>query len=238
MSEHAPEPVDFDSEIDSWIAGGTVTKRSVEIYLDKAVHAEIDEILREHEVLERELAQVGGDESLSDPRLADLNSRLEQLRERREASKTTWIVRALTEDDFADLRSKMDLAPEFPDLPDVPEALPEDASEEAKVEHERALAAVRSAQPALEQYERDAAEWTAKFNMLSVARAVDEVRHANGKVARGVTTQTLEGLRAKFGSKPLTRLMEAAAAASVEEPEIPGPFSVGRSRGAATSSSD
>ncbi len=238
MSEHAPEPVDFDSEIDSWIAGGTVTKRSVEIYLDKAVHAEIDALLREHDLLERELSQVGGDESLSDPRLADLNARLEKLRDRREASKTTWIVRALTEDDFSEVRGQLPDAPEFPDAPEVPAALPEDATDADRAEHERAMAAVRASQAEWEQYEQDSSEWTAQFNMVSVAKAVDEVRHANGKVAQGVTVKTLEGLRAKFGSKPLTRLMEAAAAASMEEPEIPGPFSVGRSRGAATSSSD
>ena len=97
----APEsdsvPADFEDEFDAWIGGATISKRSVAIYAKPGLFAEYQELAREREVLE-EAEQ--GEGSLGDDRLSVIDARMSDLYDEWLASKSTWIVRALLDEDY------------------------------------------------------------------------------------------------------------------------------------------
>lgn len=223
------EQVEFASELSNWIARGTLTHRSVPIYFNGGVLAEIDELVREHDLLTRTLvAEPGlGDDTTS--RLAEIQARLEELAAEKEQSKSTWVVRKLIGPDFDAIREYLP-EPESPDFPSEPDPLADDASDDERAAHEAEVARVReqleAMRPEIDAYEKDAAVWVREYNLHGIAAAVVRVRFGNGITQNGVTADELRALRARFGDEPINRLSRAVKdAAEGVEPVVPIPFS-------------
>lgn len=219
---------DFASELDFWIAGGSVTRRSVEIHFDGAVLAEIDELTREYDLIKREQS---GEASLTESidRIDEINERLEALADRYESSGSTWVVRALVDDDFDAIRATHP-EPTAPKIPEVPAEPNDDAPEQEKAEYREALGRREAVAPEVAEYEKAAATWADTYNLEGMARAVVEIRWKSGRVDAGVTVEQLRAIRAKYGTAPLLKLQAATTDATDKEPVIPAPFSRGTSQ--------
>lgn len=223
------ESVEFANELDAWIAGSTLTHRSVAIYGDGQILAEIDDLIREHEVL---VADAKGEPSLGDEtqtRLREVEARLVELDQKKQESKATWVVRKLLAADFTRIE-KEHPSPKAPDLPPLPDELPEDATDEQKAEYADQVAAVEAAErekaDEIAAYEAAAEQWVEDYNLASIARAVVKIRFANGREAAGVTIDQLRVLRDRLGVSQINKLSGAVQAAAKDiEPVIPAPFS-------------
>src|SRR5665647_481743 len=87
----------------AWIQSGTVATRQVTIYNNPALAAEYEALEAEMKAAEQDIEDAAGDAPMSarDPR-EDIRARMADLYARWEASKSTWTVRALSDDDIDD----------------------------------------------------------------------------------------------------------------------------------------
>jgi len=206
--------VEFD--LDEWLSTGTLARRSVEIYNDPSLAAEFDELDRRLKAVQVDDADP--EATMGTPSEAtEILAAMDELHERWEASKATWVVRALTEDE---VKAIID---EHPD-PEIPPLLAEKREEGAAVSEER-LEAGRVYMAAREAV-------VTERNLAMIARAVVEVRVRAG-VARGVTLEQVRRLRERpHGKLQATRLLEAVESATSGEVDVPRPTWPGRSEAA------
>ena len=84
--ESEPVPVDFASAFDDWIAGASVSARSVTVYAKQGIRAEYDKLEAELAIAQRVADE---DKSLGDQGVASIHERMEALYNEMLASKST-----------------------------------------------------------------------------------------------------------------------------------------------------
>ncbi|EFQ82701.1 hypothetical protein HMPREF0063_11910 [Aeromicrobium marinum DSM 15272] len=229
---------EFASSFDDWIAGATVSKRSVVIYGKAGLYAT-------YQQLERDLAIATAvespGESMGGSEASRIRKDLQAVYDEWMESKSTWVVRAVSDADWDAVRAgdeSEDLAPlvepEKMEKPVEP-VLPEKPTEAQKKSHTvavrkyaKALAAYEAKVPA---YREEIAAYLDELNLRLIRRVVVSVTIGSGatRTADGdvpvVTIAQLRALRAQIGEKQFTGLLNAAQQATSEEPVIPAPFS-------------
>jgi len=199
-------PVDFANAFDDWIGGAAIAMRSVEIYGKPGLFAEWEHLARLVDRAER-LAEA--DESLAETgELADLRERQQALYDEWMASKSTWYVRALTQEQA---KAVDDQIASYDD----PKEPADNADEATREAYEAAVKEVEA--------KRDEANDERALRMI--VAALDHVEFANGSRLDAITIEQLRVMRGKLGERQILTLMSAATAASYQEPEIPAPFS-------------
>lgn len=190
--------------LDDWIDTGTVARRTVTIYNDRALAAE-------YEALEAQLKDVqdeAEERSLDDEDPAsEIMARMEELYTRWEASKAVWTVRALSRDEASEI---VDRIP----VPDGPGKLADTATAAEKSAHNAALKSwLRQSQRA--QDER---------NLEFISTAIISVETAKG-TARHASVDTLRRMRSRpHGAHDIERLVAAVNEATQGEVEISRPI--------------
>lgn len=235
MSEYDPvsTPVDNEFALDEWIAGATVSKRSVRVYGKAGLFAEYEDLERDLAValaVEKEApGEMVGRES------ARIEQRMTELHEEWKASESTWTVRALTSDEVKEcLEAEPALKPPtVPTPPVAPPALPaKHTDHQARVFTVATQAYevdVKSFQVAVDEYLRAMAEYQSALNIRLLAKGVERVEFGDGRVAHGITAEQLLKLRGAVGDLQISRLSKALTEAAATEPEVPAPFSLGTS---------
>jgi hypothetical protein len=202
-----------DFDLDEWLSTGTLAKRAVEIYNDPALVAEFD-ILSQRLTAAQAANPSGAEETMAGGPVSDIIEEMHRLHARWEASKATWTVRALTEDE---VRAIVDAHPD----PVIPEIIrtPKKPGEVWSDEQLAAGAAHLEAREAV----------MTERNLAMIALAVTEVRTPKG-VRRSVTIEQVRKLRSRpHGKAQATRLVQAVESATSGEVEVPRPTSPGRS---------
>lgn len=239
MTEQDSTPADFN--LDDWINGGSVARRSIDIYSRPDLYADYEE-------LERRLAIALKREGLDESSLADAeDEEIVEIRDAIEenynawlASKSTWRVRALDEEEeIAPLR---DAIPRYDDLPTFGEKKPTAPRDHAgkpseayekrlDAWQERFAAFLKEQEPAAKDLAAKRAKSIEDFHLACVAAAVESIEFPNGHVEDGVTVAHLRTMQKKIGTHQVSRLVAAAMQASGEEPDLPVPFSPTSSKG-------
>ncbi|MCV2395921.1 hypothetical protein OEB99_16520 [Actinotalea sp. M2MS4P-6] len=215
-----PEVFDFDE----WLATSTVARRQVMIYNDPALLEESEALQAQLAAAETAAAADAGDQAMDaiDPRPGIL-ARMEELYERWEASKTTWTVRALAEDEVEDSFE--------PDKGGI--AVPRQPVPPLE----------KAGQKARDDYTRKYVEWS-KANtraqrerrLVLIAAAVTKIE-APGRVLEReagappvVTVDQLRALRERpHGEQWVAKLYHAVDEATHGDREVPRPTLPGRS---------
>jgi len=224
MTESTPVPADFDgSALDDWIAGGSVAKRSVVVYGRPDLFAEYEQI-------ERDLELLGDDDELGGGERARLIKRRSDLYDEWIASKSTWIIAALTPDQIDACKTREPALVE-PAEPVAPE-LAKNATDAQKRSH---TVKTQEYDAALAAYEKARTEFNRELDLRCLAAAVERIDFADGRVAGAVTVDQLKAMRERMGDLQLTRLVMTATMATMEEPLIPAPFSHSNSETGPTS---
>jgi len=112
MTESTPIDNDFDDAFDAWLEGADLPQRSVVIYSKPHLFAEVQDVLRRQENLEK---AIGKDASQGDNELEQLAAEHQRLYDEVMASKSTWFVHALSDEDKTLVRAGI---PTFKKLPD------------------------------------------------------------------------------------------------------------------------
>lgn len=210
MTQNPIPEGDFD--LDEWLSTGTLARRAVPIYNDPSLAAEFDVLAQRLSELE---AMTKGDESSvgESAEITEVYEQMTAVHERWEASKATWTVRALTEDEVKAI------AEEHPD-PEPPEILRAKResgqvwSDEQRAEGQAFLAAREEA--------------LTERNLAMIALAVVEVATSRGS-ANSVTVEQVRKLRGRpHGKQQVQRLIEAVTSATTGDIEIPRPTLPGR----------
>lgn len=232
-------PADFN--LDDWINGGSVTRRSIDIYSRPDLYAEYEELERR---LQNALARAQVDEAsladTEDEELVALRNAIQENYDAWIASKSTWRVRALdVEDEIEPLQAQV---PTYDDLPEFPEKAP-------LAPRDRAGNATKAFEERYTAWEKRRDEFTAgqadeakalmekrikasdQYDLDCIALAVESIEFANGVVATGVTVEQLRKMRKGIGPQQVKRLLLAALQATTKEPTIPVPFSQTASKG-------
>lgn len=218
-------PADFSDAFDDWIATASVTKLSVPIYGKPGLAAEFQSLSRERQQIS-ELAE--GEPTLGESsRLSEIEERAEELYAEWQASKAEWIVQDVAEVE-AEVRAEVGPQPEEPEPLDEP-FLPRAASDQQKRSHTLAVQRFHAEKPAhdakVREYERALNDWYDEYAMHLIARAVVEIRFADGRTAGGVSVEQLRKMRKQLGKRQLATLNEAVRQAMLQEPVIEAPFS-------------
>lgn len=208
MSENTTSealPTDFENAFDDWIGGATISKRSVLIYGKPGLFADFEQLEREHNVaseIEKHEKSLGGTE------LAAIEVKMQTLYDEWQASKSTWVVRALDADQFEELRAQFD-------APDEPVEPAKGADDAAKAAYAKAVKA----------YERETIRIANELNLAIIAKAVTRIEFANGKSADSISVEQLRTMGKRLGERQLLSLINASQLAMYQEPEIPAFFS-------------
>lgn len=213
----------------AWIQSGTVATRQVTIYNNPALAAEYETLEAEMVAAEKTVEDAAGDAPMSahDPR-EDIRARMEDLYARWEASKSTWTVRALSDDDIeatydAQLGGVPSPKQPVPPLPQAGKKALEDHGEKvtkwAKAVHEadreRTLHLIAKAVTSVE---------TARGSVDGVS--VDEVRSLRD---RPHGPQWVGLIPSGRGQRITGKLAMAVMAATEADVEVPRPTSPERS---------
>lgn len=243
MPEQHPNPdsvaADFADAFDDWLAGATISKRSVIVYGKPGLFAEYEDLERQREVLETRLKSLGEDSgemagSEASRVRADLqvNDTAQQaLYDEWMASKSTWVVRALLESEIEGINDMEPVLTEpiEPPRPAAPEPLPPKHTEQQAKSHTVATKAWEEKMTAWKaeyaDYIETAAAYMVERNFRCLAIAVERIEFTDGRVSNGISVERLRALRNRLGENQISRLMDAAQQAAQEEPEIPVPFS-------------
>ena len=199
-----------------WIESGTVARRQVVIHNNPALADEFTALEDQLAEAEKTTKDASGDAPMSqdDPRDA-IRAQMEALWERWEASKATWTVRALSQDDVEATYEPETGIP----APKAPIAPPEKAGDRAR---ERFMEQVKAFTIAKTDADRDR-------RLYLIAAAVVSVETTRG-VATSVTVPQLKALRARpHGQQWVDKIYAAVEAATQGDVEIPRPTSPGRS---------
>lgn len=230
-------PVDFN--LDDWIDGGTVTQRSVDIYARPDLMAEYEDWERRYKPAEARAKQVGDEAGLDDgDELATLLAEGERIYSEWMASKTTWYVRALSDEEINEINERTPKFDALPEFAEKPPAEPRDRKGNPGAAYTVALEAyearkaafLEEQEPARAKLREQRSEAADAANLEMVAAAVVKIEAANGSVKHDVTVPQLVRLGERMGKVQLAKLLDAATIAKLKEPEIKPDFSLGTSK--------
>lgn len=216
--QHTPGPAleEADFDLMDWIETGTIARRTVVVHNDPAA---ADRFLE----LEKRLAELGFDDEddLADAPLGSpsVSSEVDAIRRehaelyaRWEASRATWTVRAVSEEEVEAIVAAIP-APKMP-VPPLEKA--------GRAAHEAYYQKVAEYTEAKKKFDDE-------VNLAIIARAVEKVETAQG-TARGVTVDQLRKLKARpHGAQWIDRLRDAVSAATEGDVDVPRPTSPGAS---------
>jgi hypothetical protein len=227
-------PEDFD--LMAWIASGTVATRTVDIFNRPDMVAEYEALEAEYAEAEKAAARAGDDAPLSavDPR-PDIEARMAEWRERWEASKATWTVRALSHDEIENT-----FEPKTGGVSSPPQPVPPPAQAGKKAAEDYAEKVTKWA--------RTVHEADRERTLHLIAAAVTAVESTRGRLERDpgeppiVTVEALRTLRDRphgdtwvgmipsgKGQRVTGKLATAVMAATEGDVAVPRPTSPGRS---------
>lgn len=196
-------------DLDAWIVAGTTARRAVPIYNDPALAAEYDVLAQQLAEADAQTAHAPEQSVTDTATTAAILAAMEDLRARWEASKATWVVRALDEDEVAEITKAH---PE----PPVPQILGGPAPKPGTAAHRSRIAAG-------EKYLAKRAPIVTARNLAMIARAVVEVRTPAGSVDH-VTLEQVRALHERpHGDRQTTRLIEAVLSATSGDVDVPKP---------------
>lgn len=208
-----PEPIGVsadDFDLMDWFATGTIARRKVVIHNDPALVEQYQELEAQLAAAEKTYGADGAaerslDEADPRPRLLE---QMTALYERWEASKATWTVRALSQDD---VEATFDAVP-VPKAPLPPLEKAGVKAQERFVEKVNEHAAAKAA-----------AEGERQLHLI--AASVESIETAAG-AASGVTVDQLRSLRSRpHGAQWVRKLWQAVNAATEGDVDIPRPSS-------------
>lgn len=191
MSE-TPIPDDADV-LEAWIDGATLSRRSVTVFGRPDLVAEAQKVDEALEALDRES---DGEESAGDPRRAELHDRAAKIHDQWLASKSTWVVRAIGDDDPDEVARQVGDAPKAKN-PKAP------TDEELK---------------AIEAHADET-------NLRLLSRAVVEIEFADGRKVESISYEQLVTLMARIGKPQMLRLIAEVNQATYAEPVVHAPKS-------------
>ena len=220
----APEEFASSGALDEWIDGATVAKRSVPIYGNPGLYAEYEDL--ERKLSAAKLQAEVEDESLGDAGVQEVEQQMRVLLEKFRASKATWTVRALADEDFKAIRAAVDW-PTEPKEPKEPDEKDPEKARMLKAAHEVSMAAYEAE---LKEYEEQMAALGDQVNLEILAKAVCDITFADGRRSDGVTVEQLQRLRKKLGERQLLTLIQTSQRVTYEEPKVPAPFSPATTR--------
>lgn len=214
MTENtAPNPADDSTAIpagddwfDSWISTGTVSQRSVDVYGRPDLYAQYENLERQYAIAQAQEKNGGAERDLTEMSASNqILEDMEKLYAAWTASKTTWFIRALNEDEIDKIKDEAD----FPTEPKFKEGMAEGAKKEVQSRYEKELTRANS-----------------KSNFGMISAALVEVKNSKGDVVKKeITAAEVEKMRAKIGDLQILRLVSAAMVASTQEPTMPVPLS-------------
>lgn len=224
-TQQTPENLTEDAfDLLDYIQSGTVSTRQVVIYADNEAGRELSEAVAALQELGvdpddpyglqdgDQKPQDGPLDESSSPEVDALVVRAEAAQERLEASKSTWTVRAISEDE---IRAAMKSV-EKPKAPTPPK----DGAPEAL--REKYMARLQAYREGLEQAKADE-------ELAMTAVAVTGVETPRGSTDTA-SVETLRALRSRPGGKTWTdKLWAAVNDAQTADPAVPGFSSHGRS---------
>jgi len=226
--------------LDDWLAGATIAQASVDILQRPDLLARYDEWERRYERAQQ-IAKSNPDAGLDDEDpLLEIEAEGETLLAEISASRATWYVRGLQDDDANAINEA------FP-MPDKPagfdKPLPTVADKPTNAQAEAYNRRFRAYEIELERYNtahRDEHESWAKaaFEVQTnrgaeqIVRCLDRIEVAGRVIATSITHEQARALPSKIGDVQVGKIIAAIKAAREAEPEVPAGF---LSRSSATS---
>lgn len=221
------DPVDDDFNLREWIESGTTATRKVVIYNDPALAEQYQALADRLEKVDEKRKTAGGDEAMGAPDEAEeIIAAMEDLYEQFQASKATWTVRGLTQDEVSVI-VEAHPNPDKPAEPVAPQRPSRSAqpSTMAKYETDR-----RHHQGEMAKYNNVVREWLkacgvaeTRRNLAYIATAVVSVETPRGTVSK-VSVADLDAMRARVhGVVRINHLLNAVNAATEGEVDVPRP---------------
>lgn len=215
-----PVPVEFDegNAFDDWIAGGSVAKRSVVVYANPGLYAEYQHLENEYAIAkarEADGAELAGSES------EKILGRMEALYDEWMASRANWIVQALSQSRIRECEA-MEPALTEPVEPPRP-ILDANASETAQRSH---TVKMQKFEKEYAAYVKALEAYNDELNMRCLAAATERIEFADGRTVSEISVEQIRTMRATIGDLQVTKLASAVTLSTIEEPEIPAPFSL------------
>ena len=203
-TENTPtDALDFDA----WLKNGTTAVRTVELHNDRAIPDQL-EILDARRKVAMAVIESGESSESDAAEVAEIDAEMEALYERWEASKETWVVRALADEEIEQIND------EHP-----AEAVPKKPSRDAQPK------TVTAYEQKLQAWAKRQKAYRLKVNCAFLERAVVRVETASG-VMTGITAAQLKAMHDLPGRQgDITLLMDAASRALKSDVEPPVPFS-------------
>ena len=203
-TENTPtDALDFDA----WLKNGTTAVRTVELHNDRAIPDQL-EILDARRKVAMAVIESGESSEADAAEVAAIDAEMDALYERWEASKETWVVRALADEEIDEIT---DAHPAEP----MPKKPGRDAQPKTVTAYEQKMQAWAKRQK----------PYRLKVNCAFLELAVVRVETARG-VATGITAEQLKAMHDLPGRQgDITVLMEAASLALKSNVEPPVPFS-------------
>lgn len=226
-----PIPADFEGDaFDEWIDGATVSKRSVAIYGKPGLFAEYEQLERDLEVAQ---AAAKGGEEMGGSESKRIERRLGEIYAEWMDSKSNWVVRALSEDDFDAIKEQMAeegiVEPDPLPEPVPPKDLPAKRTDQQGKTHTLKTAEYETAKAeydaTLPDHTKAVTAYADELNFRIIATSVDRIDFASGRVQDSITVEQLRKLKKRLGERQLLSLISASQLAMYQEPEIPAPFS-------------
>ena len=148
----------FADAFDEWIGGSNFAKRSVLVFSKPGLMAEYEDLLRRKAYIADEdaAAQAAGEESLGEvsphaDELAEIDERIREIAVEYEASKSTWVVRGLSDADREHVEKTLEAAgfrePDQPKQLREPAPLPAQRTPTQVKAHEKAVAQYKADKP-------------------------------------------------------------------------------------------
>jgi hypothetical protein len=200
----APAVLDFDA----WLATGTVAQRTVELHNDRRIVDDLLNLDRRRQVVAK--ATTTGEASITEggAEIAAIDAQYEDLYARWQASKETWVVRALSGEEVDEIKRRHPVDP-------MPEQPGKNSPAGARVIHETAMRA----------WAEHAARVRDESDLDFLSVAIVRVETALG-TADHISVEQLRALRTRPGRQgDITALLKAAAEALTADVEPPAPFS-------------
>lgn len=197
-NNNSPELVPAaDDWFDQWLDHGTVAQISVPIYGRPDLFARYQDLERKMQVADQ--LESAGEKPLGYAGADTLHEQMRALYDEWQASKTVWFMRGLADVEIDDIRERLG----------VPEEPGDDATDEQK-----------------KAYADKVEKLGRRMNHEYVAASLVRVENANGyTVKTSITPAEVEALHKRLGTQQVTKLIQAAMGASMQDVEIPVPFS-------------
>lgn len=217
--------------LDDWIESGTVAQRTVELHNDRAIPDRLAQLEKRRRIAAA-VAEQTSEAAVTDvPEVAEIDAEMEALYAEWEASKETWVVRALSTDEIRALQ-KAHPAPEGP------APLSKKATAAAKTAHaQKSEAWTKEALRVRDEADLHYLTWallrieTSKGTASAQGTPLDVDGALNEDFVPAATVDQLKALRSRPGRQnDVTKLLEAAVDATRADVEVPAPFSQRTSR--------